>query len=148
MALFSSLSAAAVTMIVLAQETLPVEWGNLTALGIVAVVIIFIVTKMLPDLHKKFVEQSIVFATATKEMQISFTKTLETLQLDFSSTVKVNQATFADSVTKIHAKTEIWEQARHQDLINLTRAIAQLTSQCASHLGKFRIEMDSKEDKK
>jgi hypothetical protein len=102
----------------------PIEWGNLTALGIVAVVIIFIVTRMLPDLHKKFVEQSVVFSATVKE-----------IQADFTTTVKEIQADFVRSIDKIHERTEKWEVARHEDLIQLTRAVTLLTTQCAAHMG-------------
>src|SRR3972149_10487765 len=52
-------------------------WESLTALGIVAVVLIFIVTKMLPALHKLFIEQSSIFADTIKEMQKNFTEILD-----------------------------------------------------------------------
>ena len=42
-------------------------WGNLTALGIVAVVLVFIVTKILPDGHRKFIEQAELHSKAEAE---------------------------------------------------------------------------------
>ena len=59
------------------SQTEPWGWSNLTALGIVAVVLIFIVTEMLPSLHQKFVDQSKFFADSIREIQVESTKTLD-----------------------------------------------------------------------
>ena len=47
-------------------------WGNLTALGIVAVVLAFIVTKILPDGHRKFIEQAELHSKAEAEARAAF----------------------------------------------------------------------------
>ncbi len=51
------------------------SWGQLTALGIVAVVLVFIVTKMLPNIHEKCMEQSKAFAEAMAAAQKEFAAT-------------------------------------------------------------------------
>lgn len=84
------------------------SWSDLTALGIVAVVAIFMVTKMLPDLHKKFVEQSQIFATTVEKIQTAFAKTLD----------------------EIHARQEGWQLAHHEDEVRLANALTLLASQC------------------
>lgn len=52
-------------------------WANLTALGIVGLCMVFIVTKMLPDLHKKFVDQSEIFAKTGENVVKNFSETLD-----------------------------------------------------------------------
>jgi hypothetical protein len=107
-------------------ENLGAEWANLTALGIVGVVVIFLTTKMLPDLHKKFVEQSVIFSETVKEIQQSF-----------SSAADKSQVAFLGSIDKILERTERWEIQRHDDVVQLTKAVALLTTQCATHVSSL-----------
>ncbi len=85
------------------------RWQDLTALAIVAVVLIFIVTKMLPDLHMKFIDQSKVFGEAIERIQKAFTDTLD----------------------KMHARVEDRDKVRHEDQRIFTQALIELTEQCA-----------------
>lgn len=85
-------------------------WGNLTALGILAVVLIFIVTKMLPDLHQKFVEAQRIFTESLEKMQIANQTILDRIN-------DRNQAV----LDKIHGREEA-----------LTEAIIALRENCAA----------------
>ena len=52
-------------------------WGSLTALGIVAIVLVFIVTRMLPQIHLQFAEQAKAFAETISKGQVEFSSTLD-----------------------------------------------------------------------
>jgi Na+/melibiose symporter-like transporter len=52
-------------------------WGNLTALGILGAVLIWIVTRILPDVHQKFVAQAETHGKAMAESQAVFATTLK-----------------------------------------------------------------------
>lgn len=55
-------------------------WSNAkdwSALVIVAVVLVFIITKMLPDLHQKFVDQSKIFTDSIRESNAHFGNILD-----------------------------------------------------------------------
>lgn len=87
------------------------SWANFTALGIVAVVLVFIVTRMLPDLHKRFVEQSSIFAAAVERIETNFAATIEEIQKrDYDSHEKLHNNTMkmAESIRLLSA-----EIARH-----------------------------------
>jgi hypothetical protein len=68
-------------MSLFAEGTMPAtdigSYGNLGALGVLSAVLIFIVTKMLPDLQQKFIDQSKIFATAIENQQAKFTEVLD-----------------------------------------------------------------------
>jgi len=85
-------------------------WGNLTALGILAVVLIFIVTKMLPDLHAKFVDTQKLFADSMEKMHLA------------------NQA----ALTQIEDKHQAVLDKIHSREENLTEAIVALRENCAA----------------
>jgi type III secretory pathway component EscR len=136
------------TLLLLAQgEAGQIEWGNLTALGIVAVVLIFIVTRMLPDLHAKFKAQSDVFIETVRDIQVVFSTTVKEIQADFTASTKEMQVTFVAAVDRMHERTDRQELQRHEDLVNLTKAVALLTTQCASHIGKLMITNTSSGEK-
>lgn len=78
-------------------------WSQLTALGIVAVVLVFIVTKMLPNIHDQFVSQAKTFADAMAKVQESFAE----------------------------ATKEI-AQRQHEDSAELTRTVTALREHCAT----------------
>jgi hypothetical protein len=82
-------------------------WANLTALGIVGVVLIYIVTKLLPSLYEKFVRQTELHVEAQKAQQASFTAVIDAM----------------------HARA-------HEDYQALAVAIGALQRHCASQLGK------------
>jgi hypothetical protein len=63
------------------------NWENLTALGAVISALIYIVTKMLPDLHQKSVDQGKASSEALKEQGAMFATTIKDIQIDFSSTL-------------------------------------------------------------
>jgi len=88
-------------------------YANMTALTIVAVVLVFIVTKMLPDLHGKITQaigevakqgaqQSSIFAATVKDLEQSFTAVLD----------------------KMHERS-------HEDQTALASALMTLAAQCA-----------------
>lgn len=86
------------------------NWGNLTALGIVAVVIVFIVTKMLPDLHGKFVDQSKVFA----------------------ATIEAMQGKFSEILDKMHARNAEQEKEHLASLSQVAKEVAELRVNCTA----------------
>jgi len=61
------------------------DWSNLTALGAVIAVLIFIVTKMLPQLHQQIVDQAKASSTALLESQSNFTTVLDKIHERWSS---------------------------------------------------------------
>jgi hypothetical protein len=89
----------------------PTDWGNLTALGAVIVVLIFIVTKMLPDLHQKSVEQTKIFSDALRDMNMAQ-----------GSVIDKMQSIHLDTLDKISAREEA-----------LTAAVGALRENCAGH---------------
>ena len=82
-------------------------WGQLTALGIVAVVLIFIVTKLLPQAADRFVKQTELHVDAQKAQQAEFVRVIDA----------------------IHARA-------HDDYQALAAAISQLQVHCAANIGK------------
>ena len=87
------------------------EWEKLTALGIVALVLIYIVTKMLPSLHEKFVAQSLAFAEAMTKAE----------------------SKFAETVDKIAVRS-------HEDAIEHAKALVDLREHCAEVRGALKKE--------
>ncbi len=79
------------------------NWGQLTALGVCAIVLIFIVTKMLPNIHEQFMKQSNAFAEAMARAQTEFAAT-------------------ADRIA----------QRQHDDSAELSKRIAELREHCAA----------------
>ncbi len=57
-------------------STTSVEWEKFSALGIVAVVLIFLVTRMMPVALAEIVKQSAEFRAAILSNQIAFTESL------------------------------------------------------------------------
>jgi hypothetical protein len=98
------------------------EWSNLTALGAVIIVLIFIVTKMLPDLHQKFVEQSKVFAESTSAQSEAFSTALRDT-LNKSS----------DILDKVHDRTSQATAATAEEM-------ARLREHCAAQHGIDRMQ--------
>ena len=82
-------------------------WANLTALTIVGIVLIYIVTKLLPSLYEKFVRQTELHVEAQKAQQAEFVRVIDA----------------------IHART-------HDDYQALAAAISQLQVHCAANIGK------------
>ena len=75
-----------------AATPVPGEWGNITALAAVIGVLIFIVTRMLPDLHQKSVDQSKAYAESSANQSKIFADTIKETQTQFSSTLdKINE---------------------------------------------------------
>ena len=72
------------------------SWGQLTALGVVAVVLIFIVTRMLPSIHEQFVRQSEVFAAAMAKAQSDFAESAAAIaKQQHEDSVKMNESVSA-----------------------------------------------------
>ena len=86
------------------------DYSNVTALGIVAVVLIFIVCRMLPDLHKKVIDQTGMFTDSIKE-----------LSEDFSTAITVQSEKFAATIGDTHL-----------DIRENTRAVQDLRTHCAA----------------
>lgn len=78
-------------------------WGQLTALGIVAVVLVFIIVRMLPAIHVQFVQQATVFADAMIAVQKEFSEAMIRL-----GTVQ------------------------HEDSVSITKAVTELREHCAA----------------
>jgi hypothetical protein len=85
------------------------NWTDLTALAIVAITLCFIVIKMLPDLHAKFIEQSKLFALV----------------------IENSQRSFAEILDKMHSRVEDRDKVRHEDQQKFSEALTELTAQCA-----------------
>jgi len=90
------------------ETAIPDGWSSLSALGIVGVVLIFIVTKLIPDMHKKSVEQTQIFA----------------------ETIKAVHSVFAEALNKIHARSEEWEIEHQKVLTGLSESLMALATQC------------------
>lgn len=89
------------------------DYGNLTALGILAVVVIWLVTKHLPAQQREVRDISTLFADTTKGLLENFTTTLD----------------------RMHSRADAWEKVRHDDAQELAGALRQLASNCAATHG-------------
>ena len=78
-------------------------WGQLTALGIVAVVLVFIIVRMLPAIHVQFVQQATVFADAMIAVQKEFSEAMIRLG-----------------------------NVQHEDTLQITKAVVELREHCAA----------------
>lgn len=103
-----------------AEATVPIpsmpilsDYGNLTALGILAVVVIWLVTKHLPSQQREMRDISTLFAETTKGLLENFTTTLD----------------------KMHSRADAWEKVRHDDAQLLAAALRDLAATCASRHG-------------
>lgn len=70
-------------------------WGNLTALGILAIVVIFLVTKMLPGLHAQITELTKHAETENTMRTRIFTDTITNMAKQFHDDTMTAQATIA-----------------------------------------------------
>lgn len=103
------------TVALLAEGTttaLPSEWANLSAMGILATVVIWLVTRVLPDHAAKANEQSKMFAETLQKSQEQFTNTLD----------------------KMHARAEDWEKRRQDSMQAVANELASLQANCAAQL--------------
>jgi hypothetical protein len=93
-------------------------WGELSALACVIGVLLFIVTKILPDLHQKSVDQS----KQATECQVEQSKV-------FAEAIETTQTKFADTLDKIH------ERGTQAAILN-AEELAKLREHCAEMHGK------------
>lgn len=99
--------------VLLSAEQTPIskpfgEYGQLTALGILGAMALFIVCKMLPDLHGKFTEQSKIFAETIAQVNQIFAESL----------ASSNQALHENTKTLAELKThcaEHWVRYRESE---------------------------------
>lgn len=92
-------------------------YAELGALGVVAVVLVFIVTKMLPDLHLKMVDQSKIFA-----------ENITVVVANFTNATAVSQKAYTETLEKITDR-------QHADLLEVSASIRTLSEQIARHVG-------------
>ena len=115
-------------------------WGNLTALGIVAVVCVFVITKMVPGLHEKFVTQSDVFAKALINQSEAFANSLRTQSEVFSKSLTQQSESFATSAASSHKSytdlINVMHERWHADISNLANAVTGLRVHCATKTGE------------
>jgi uncharacterized membrane protein YhiD involved in acid resistance len=83
-------------------------WSNYTALGVLASTLLFIVMKMLPDIHQKFENSSKNAAEASVQQTKAFAESVEKIQVKFSDTLdRIHDrgtqavATQTDAITKL-----------------------------------------------
>ena len=96
------------------------DWGDLTALAIVGVVLIFIVTKILPSNQEKMVDQSKAFIAASESLTKVFTQSTEVLGMHF-----------ANILDKMHERSEQAAKLHHEEDLVLSESLRELTAQCA-----------------
>jgi hypothetical protein len=55
-------------------------WGNLTALGILGIVIVMVITRILPDLHDKFTQQTRIHEEESTRRTAAFLESLDEIR--------------------------------------------------------------------
>ena len=93
-------------------------YANITALGIVAVVLIYTVTKILPNLHQRFIDQSTIFSATIEKMQTTHTDTVKSLTAGYSGTLD-----------KMHERMSGWMEHTRD-----------MTAKCAEHQAMHTVE--------
>lgn len=91
-----------------AQATSPpfAEWGNLTALGALITVLVFIVTKLLPNLIAKIAQQSEVSLAAMNKQSETFSVTMKEMHAAHLETMKSQWATLGGVQEEMKAVRE------------------------------------------
>ena len=107
------------------------DWSSWTALTAVIGALLFIVTKMLPDLHQKFIDQGKTFSEAivkqSCEQSKTFADTISKQSSDFATSTKETQAKYNDTLDKIHDRATTAATTQAEEL-------AKLRENCASRL--------------
>lgn len=97
-------------MIGLFAEPVPGDsWQSYTALGILAVVVIFLVTKLIPSMNTNSVEQTRIFAEAIRLMHVENSVILD----------------------KMLVRSEARELEHHTDFVALSETLRGLVAQCS-----------------
>ena len=107
-------------------ESGQVNWSNLSALGALIVVLIFIVTRLLPDMQKQQLEQAKTFATTSQA------QTESSVQATADASAKATQAMAAMNKSFIET-LNIMAERYHNDTTELAGAIADMSRNCVAH---------------
>lgn len=97
------------------------DWSNWTALTAVIATLLFIVMKMLPDLHQKSLDQTKVFADSIEKQATAFAASMTEIQGKYS-----------DTLDRIHDRSTLEAKSQSEE-------IAKLREHCASRLAQVPL---------
>lgn len=105
----------------MAQAEIPVNWGNLTALGAVIVGLLFLVVYYVPQSAQRLVDLS------------------ESLTKEHAKTIEGLQTRFNDTMDKIHARGDEWNKLWRSELERHSEVMRQLAITCAQRSASVNI---------
>lgn len=103
----------------------PADWSQITALGAVIVVLLFLVIKHLPDVQAKFVSLSETFAKASQGQTEAAVKATSGALSKSAETMAQMQQCFITTLDKM-------AERYHNDNQTMAAAITELSRTCAS----------------